>query len=80
MSNTFILAEIENLYLKILTKVDEKNAIRTNTKFFELWLVVQDGSHGADVQVGPVESEVGEVGKRLWGELREAVLSFFCPF
>ena len=53
---------------------------RTNAEFFELWLVPQDGGHGAEVQVGPVESEVGEVGKRLRGEPREAGLGILCPF
>ena len=78
-AKTFMFAEINYPYEK-LTKVYRATKIRTNTELFELWLVLQDSSHGADVQVSPVDSEVGEVGERLWGELREAGQGIFCPF
>ena len=46
----------------------------TNAEFLELGLILEDGDHGHDVQVGPVEPEVGEAGKRLRREPREARL------
>ena len=46
----------------------------TNAEFLELGLVLEDGGHVYDVQVGPVEPEVGEAGKRLQREPREARL------
>lgn len=75
-----MFAEIYHSFLKKLAKFDETTTIRTNAEFSELWPVLQDGSHCADVQVGPVESEVGEVGKRLRGKLREAELGVLGPF
>ena len=51
----------------------------TNAEFLELGPVLEDGGHVYDVNVGPVEPEVGEAGERLRRQPRKASLRFSRP-